>query len=106
MRCAWRACSTCSTWPSPPWRDRSAFAVDAQAPRASNMRLVVKALLLNILNPKLTLFFLAFCRSSCRLAARTRLAHLLGLSGVFMAMTFAVFVAYGSAGPRLPPHGD
>ena len=43
-----------------------------QAPRASNMRLVVKALLLNILNPKLTLFFLAFCRSSCRLAARTR----------------------------------
>ncbi|MFO1226996.1 LysE family translocator [Roseateles sp.] len=77
------------------WRDRSAFAVDAQAPHASNSRLVVKAVLLNVLNPKLTLFFLAFLPQFVPAGSAHPLDHLLGLSGVFMAMTFAVFVAYG-----------
>ena len=63
-----------------------------------------QAVLLNILNPKLTLFpgLSAAVHASWQRGAA---GHLLGLSGVFMAMTFAVFVAYG-AGPRLPPHGD
>jgi threonine/homoserine/homoserine lactone efflux protein len=77
------------------WRDRSAFAVDSRAPRSSRARLVVKALLLNILNPKLTLFFLAFLPQFVPADAAHPLATLLGLSGVFMAMTFAVFVVYG-----------
>ena len=79
------------------WRDRSAFAVDGGAARASAIGLVVKAFLLNILNPKLTLFFLAFLPQFVDPAAGRPLAQLLVLSAVFMLMTFAVFVVYGFA---------
>jgi threonine/homoserine/homoserine lactone efflux protein len=77
------------------WRDRSAFAVDGSVARTAAAGLVTKAFLLNILNPKLTIFFLAFLPQFVDPAARQPLAHLLVLSGVFMAMTFVVFVAYG-----------
>jgi threonine/homoserine/homoserine lactone efflux protein len=59
------------------------------------MRLVVKAVLLNLLNPKLTIFFLAFLPQFVDPGASSPLGHLLLLSAVFMAMTFAVFVVYG-----------
>ncbi|HEY1393429.1 MAG TPA: LysE family translocator, partial [Methylibium sp.] len=42
------------------WRDKSAFTVDGSVSRTSALGLVTKAFLLNILNPKLTIFFLAF----------------------------------------------
>jgi threonine/homoserine/homoserine lactone efflux protein len=76
-------------------RDRSAFAIDKQRERPAALRLVAKAFLLNLLNPKLTIFFLAFLPQFIEPGASHPLARLLLLSGVFMAMTFAVFVAYG-----------
>lgn len=77
------------------WRDKSAFAVDGSVAKASAASLVVKAFLLNILNPKLTIFFLAFMPQFVDPAAGQPLMQLLLLSAVFMAMTFAVFVVYG-----------
>lgn len=77
------------------WKDRGAFAVDGQAAQRSGRGIVFKAFLLNILNPKLTIFFLAFLPQFVDPAAASPLAALLMLSAVFMAMTFAVFVAYG-----------
>ena len=77
------------------WRDRSAFAVQAAQGRPGALALVFKAFLLNILNPKLTIFFLAFLPQFVAPGAPSPLLQLLGLSGVFMAMTFVVFVAYG-----------
>ena len=77
------------------WQDKSAFAVEEAAPRISAPALVVKALLLNILNPKLTIFFLAFLPQFVAPNAASPLSQLLLLSSVFMAMTFAVFVLYG-----------
>lgn len=77
------------------WRDKSAFAVDGSVSKASAASLVVKAFLLNILNPKLTIFFLAFMPQFVDPAAGQPLMQLLLLSAVFMAMTFAVFVVYG-----------
>ncbi len=77
------------------WRDKAAFAVDADAPGTSASRLVVRAMLLNALNPKLTIFFLAFLPQFVSAGAVSPLRQLLVLSGVFMAMTFVVFVAYG-----------
>ncbi|MCC6192954.1 MAG: LysE family translocator [Burkholderiales bacterium] len=77
------------------WRDRSAFAVDESLSGVPAVGLVLKAFLLNILNPKLTLFFLAFLPQFIDPASATPLVDLLVLSAVFMAMTFVVFVAYG-----------
>ena len=77
------------------WRDKSAFAVDGSVSKASASGLVVKAFLLNILNPKLTIFFLAFLPQFLDPSATQPLLQLLVLSAVFMGMTFVVFVVYG-----------
>jgi threonine/homoserine/homoserine lactone efflux protein len=77
------------------WKDKTAFAIDETAPASSSVRIMVKAFLLNILNPKLTIFFLAFLPQFVQPNATSPLAQLLVLSGIFMAMTFAVFVVYG-----------
>ena len=77
------------------WRDQSAFAVDGGLSKTSAAGLVIKAVLLNILNPKLTIFFLAFLPQFVDPTAGQPLWQLLLLSAVFMAMTFTVFVVYG-----------
>ncbi|VVN34392.1 Homoserine/homoserine lactone efflux protein [Pseudomonas fluorescens] len=77
------------------WRDRSAFAMN-DAPVVSTARsLMVRGVLLNILNPKLTIFFLAFLPQFVVPGSTSPALQMLVLSSVFMAMTFAVFVLYG-----------
>ena len=77
------------------WKDKSGLGVVAAPSRSTAMGLIVRAFLLNILNPKLTIFFLAFLPQFVESGASSPLAQLLLLSAVFMAMTFAVFVVYG-----------
>ena len=79
------------------WRDKGAFVIGNTPPMRSANSLMVKAFLLNILNPKLTIFFLAFLPQFVEPAAATPpFAQMLILSSVFMAMTFVIFVVYGS----------
>jgi threonine/homoserine/homoserine lactone efflux protein len=77
------------------WRDKTAFAVEKAASTSTATSLMVKAFLLNILNPKLTIFFLAFLPQFVEPNASSPVAQLLILSSIFMAMTLAVFVIYG-----------
>lgn len=77
------------------WNDKTALAVDGSLARVSASGLVIKAFLLNILNPKLTIFFLAFLPQFVDPNTPQPLRHLLVLSAVFMVMTFVVFVIYG-----------
>jgi threonine/homoserine/homoserine lactone efflux protein len=77
------------------WRDRSAFAVSDSPVVASASSLMLRGLLMNILNPKLTIFFLAFLPQFVAPGSTAPTVQMLVLSGVFMAMTFAVFVMYG-----------
>jgi len=57
--------------------------------------IAVRGILLNILNPKLSLFFLAFLPQFVPAHAPDTLARMGFLGGVFMLMTFVVFVGYG-----------
>ena len=77
------------------WRDRSAFAVSDTPVVASARSLMLRGLLMNILNPKLTIFFLSFLPQFVAPGSTAPTVHMLVLSGVFMAMTFGVFVMYG-----------
>lgn len=69
-------------------------AVPAAAARPG--RIVADGLLINILNPKLSMFFLAFLPQFVPATAPAPALHMLGLAVVFMAMTFVVFVGYGA----------
>jgi threonine/homoserine/homoserine lactone efflux protein len=56
---------------------------------------IVSAILVNILNPKLSIFFLAFLPQFVSADEPHPLPRMLELSAVFMLLTFAVFVGYG-----------
>ncbi|WP_022983077.1 LysE family translocator [Ideonella sp. B508-1] len=73
---------------------RGALALDAAATPART-GLVRQAVLANLLNPKLSLFFLAFLPQFVQPAQGQVLQQMLGLSLVFMAMTWIVFALYG-----------
>ncbi|MFC6337995.1 LysE family translocator [Pseudomonas sp. CCM 7891] len=77
------------------WRDRSAFAMNDAPTVSSASSLMVRGCLLNILNPKLTIFFLAFLPQFVTPGSTAPALQMLVLSSVFMAITLAVFVIYG-----------
>jgi threonine/homoserine/homoserine lactone efflux protein len=66
----------------------------------SGLRIVVNGFLLNILNPKLSLFFLAFLPQFVPATApapnSSSLGTMLMLAAVFMLLTFIAFVGYGA----------
>jgi threonine/homoserine/homoserine lactone efflux protein len=76
-------------------RERGALAVDAPADEVKRGRVVVTGFLINILNPKLSIFFLAFLPQFIAADETHPLARMLELSAVFMLMTYVVFVLYG-----------
>ncbi|HEY1714216.1 MAG TPA: LysE family translocator [Solirubrobacteraceae bacterium] len=86
------------------WRDRSELVVAEEQPARSPARVIGSAMLSNLLNPKLTVFFFAFLPQFVPPRAPHELARLLMLSAVFMAMTFVVFVIYGVAASALRRH--
>jgi len=77
------------------WRDKTALVVDDQRTEKSAWRVITSAILLNLLNPKLTLFFFAFLPQFVPAGSPHELSRLLALSAVFMLMTFVVFTIYG-----------
>jgi threonine/homoserine/homoserine lactone efflux protein len=76
-------------------REHGALAVDTGAEARSDRRVIVRGFLINILNPKLSIFFLAFLPQFIAPDDAHPLARMLELSGAFMAMTLIVFVLYG-----------
>ncbi len=86
------------------WRDKSRLVIEDDLPPRSAVRVVGSAVLANLLNPKLTLFFFAFLPQFVPAHAHHQLARLLVLSGTFMAMTFVVFVIYGVGAAAVRRH--
>ena len=63
--------------------------------------MIVTGFLINILNPKLSIFFLAFLPQFITANESHPLLRMLELGTAFMAMTFAVFVLYGLFAARV-----
>lgn len=76
-------------------REHGALSVEPRKDGATNARVVVRGFLINILNPKLSIFFLAFLPQFISADEIHPLARMLELSTTFMLMTFVVFVLYG-----------
>jgi threonine/homoserine/homoserine lactone efflux protein len=81
------------------WRDHGALSVEARPDGRTPRQVIVSAILVNLLNPKLSVFFVAFL---------PQFAHTLGsmleLSIAFMVATFVMFVAYGLAAAWVRRH--
>lgn len=73
------------------WRDREEITVEEQPPLPVR-KVLATGVTLNLLNPKLTIFFFAFLP---QFVPSGDLRPMLVLSAVFMALTFVVFAAYG-----------
>lgn len=76
-------------------RTGGALKVDRHTRVTSSWQVIVHAVLINILNPKLSIFFFAFLPQFVMADDPYPAGTMLGLSGVFMAMTFVVFAIYG-----------
>ena len=77
------------------WRDHTPLTVAKEAAPQSPWRVIRSAVLVNLLNPKLTIFFFAFLPQFVRPGKPGALWHMLALSGVFMLATLVVFALYG-----------
>jgi threonine/homoserine/homoserine lactone efflux protein len=76
-------------------RDRGAITVDDTSPTRPAGKVIVSAVLMNLLNPKLTIFFVAFLPQFVHPETPGALGRMLGLGAVFTATTLVVFVGYG-----------
>ena len=85
-------------------RESGALKVEKEVGTRSAVQVTVEAILINILNPKLSIFFLAFLPQFVSAGEASPLSRMLELSAVFMLMTFAVFVAYGLFAASIRDH--
>jgi threonine/homoserine/homoserine lactone efflux protein len=85
-------------------RERGALRVEDEVGTRSAAQVTVTAILINILNPKLSIFFLAFLPQFVSAEELHPLSRMLELSAVFMLMTFVVFVGYGLFAASIRDH--
>jgi threonine/homoserine/homoserine lactone efflux protein len=77
------------------WRDTGTLQFDRASQKTGAFQIALRGFLINILNPKLTLFFFAFLPLFISPDAVSPTRQMLGLSAVFMGMTFVIFALYG-----------
>ncbi|MFD3502270.1 LysE family translocator [Streptomyces sp. NPDC058676] len=85
-------------------RDKDALTVETDSAPRPAARVIASGVLLNLLNPKLTMFFVAFLPQFVPAGESGSLGAMLRLSAVFMALTFVVFVAYGMGAAAVRHH--
>jgi threonine/homoserine/homoserine lactone efflux protein len=92
---------TCSTSPGRPCGTPSAIQVEDNRAPVPFWRVIGTAVLINLLNPKLTIFFFALLPQFVPAGQPNGTWRMMGLNGVFMALTFVVFALYGVFAARV-----
>jgi threonine/homoserine/homoserine lactone efflux protein len=77
------------------WHETGSLKINSTDSTRSLFQIIVRGFLINILNPKLSIFFLAFLPLFVSPNVSSPMLQMLILSAVFMAMTFIIFVLYG-----------
>jgi len=85
-------------------REEGALRVEQEVGTRSAIQVIVSAILINILNPKLSIFFFAFLPQFVSAHEPHPLSRMFELSAVFMLLTFAVFVGYGLCAASIRNH--
>lgn len=86
------------------WRDTGALRFNAHSPKNSLRQIAARGFLINILNPKLSIFFLAFLPLFVSPNASSPMFEMFILSIVFMVMTFIIFILYGISANGVRKH--
>jgi threonine/homoserine/homoserine lactone efflux protein len=83
-------------------QEKGALSIEPETQRRTALQVIVHAVMINLLNPKLTIFFFAFLPQFVGPGEEQPLMRMIVLSGVFMLVTFGVFALYGlmAAGVR------
>lgn len=76
-------------------KEHGTLKIEKDITARSDAQVIVHAILVNILNPKLSIFFFAFLPQFVSADRPDALVLMLELSAVFMLLTFVVFAAYG-----------
>ena len=77
------------------WRDKGALEFNKPTHKKGLFQIILKGFLVNILNPKLSIFFLAFLPLFINPDTSSPIQQLLILSAAFMGMTLIIFICYG-----------
>ena len=85
-------------------REHGVLKVEKTTTPRTALRVLVEGILINILNPKLSIFFVAFLPQFIAADEPSPLLRMLELSAVFMAMTFVVFAIYGLFAAAMRDH--
>jgi threonine/homoserine/homoserine lactone efflux protein len=85
-------------------KEKGALTMEKETAPRSALQVIISGILINILNPKLTIFFFAFLPQFVRSDEPRAFLHMLELSAVFMLVTFMVFGAYGAFAASVRNH--
>jgi len=77
------------------WREAGTLEINNKSTETSGAQIVIKAIAINLLNPKLTIFFFAFSPLFVSTNSSAPTMEMVMLSAVFMGITFIVFALYG-----------
>ncbi|RCV89739.1 LysE family translocator [Billgrantia montanilacus] len=85
-------------------RERGALRIEQGASPQAGWSIMASAAFVNLLNPKLTIFFVAFLPQFLDASETAPLLRMLELSAVFMMMTLVVFSGYGAFAAAVRSH--